>query len=188
MDSICPRCKKTIKGVFPSICPECGFTIDDLAGRGTSSFQQKNWQQHTELLYGGTISLFGKEYNASFDYKGVAKLDEMVRFTITYGDRALINDSRGINQNPIIVSYFPEPIGSGTAIHYHQLVACSGLMLISPHSFDYAHAFPVIDDWMKATFPGWKSNCKLCGTETDFGQPICAKCYNNGNNQWTELL
>jgi len=86
MDSICPRCNQTIKGVFPNSCPYCGFTIDALAGRGTSSFQQKKWKEHTELLYGGTVSLFGKEYNASFDYKGIANLDDMVRFAITFGD------------------------------------------------------------------------------------------------------
>ena len=188
MKSNCPRCKATINGVFPHKCPQCGFDVSSLAGHGTSSFQQIKWKEHTDLLYGDSVSLYGKTYNASFNYKGVADLEDMVRFTITYGDSATIKDARGIHDTPIILSYFPEVMGSGSAIHYHQMVGCSGLMVMSPSSFNYAHAFPVIDDWVQATFHDWKSKCKLCGRDTDFGQPICADCYASGHNKWTDLL
>jgi hypothetical protein len=132
--------------------------------------------------------LYGKQYNASFNYNGVAKLEDMVRFTITYGDKAIIKDSRGIYDNEVMLAYFPEVLGSGSAVQYHQMVPCSGLMLMSPGSFDYSHAFPVIDDWVQATFPNWQSVCRLCGKPTDFGQPVCTDCYTSGNNQWTLLL
>lgn len=188
MNCSCPRCNMTINGVFPHSCPSCGFSVSTLAGQGTSSFQQKNWKEHTDLLYGGTVGLYGKKYNASFNYKGVANLEDMVRFTITYGDTATIKDSRGIHDTQVILAYFPEVLGSGSAIYYHQMVPCSGLMVMSPSSLDHSHVFPVIDDWVQGTFPGRQSSCRLCGRPTDFGQPICADCYASGNNQWTELL
>jgi hypothetical protein len=146
------------------------------------------WKEHTDLLYSGSVPLYGKQYNASFNYNGVADLEDMIRFTLTFGDTATIKDSRGINDTKVILAYFPEIFGSGSATHYHQLVACSGLMVMSPSSFNYSHAFSVIDEWIQNTFPGWQSTCRLCNEPTDFGQPICAKCYSSGNNKWTDLL
>src|SRR4051794_30335622 len=85
--SQCPACKKLVDGVFPSTCPHCGFSIDALANRGTSDFQKNKTGKHTDLLYGRNIHLDKKEeFNASFDFNGAAKLDELVRFAITYGD------------------------------------------------------------------------------------------------------
>lgn len=188
MISTCPRCKGLIKGVFPHECPYCDFTVSDLVGQGISPFQQKKWKEHTELLYRGSVGLYGKKYNASFNYRGVADLEDMVRFTITFGDTGIIKDSRGIHDNEVILSYFPEVLGTGTAICYHQGVPCSGVMVISPASFDYAHACPVIDDWVREKFPNQQSQCRLCGKRTDFGQPICADCYSKGNDNWKEFL
>jgi hypothetical protein len=42
---------------FPSTCPHCGATFDGVMGRGTSSFQTKNYQQHRDLLYGRKPSI-----------------------------------------------------------------------------------------------------------------------------------
>ena len=188
MESECPNCHSTSKGVFPVRCPNCDFNIDGLVGRSTSSFQEKKWKEHTQLLYGDTIDLHEKEFNASFDYKGIAHIDELIRFTITFGDKATILDARGIHSNQIILSYFPEPIGRGTAIHYHQLVPCSGLMVISPQSEEYAHAFPVLDEWVHDKFQNGKSHCRLCKRETDFGQPICSDCYTRRSMDWEALM
>src|SRR5258706_15563014 len=103
--SSCPKCGHQVAGAFPSKCPNCTFDISALAGRGTTSFQVFKWNKHADLLQGRDIQLqSGEIYNASFDYNGHANLDDLVRFTITYGDRTTLLSARGSHQNPIILA------------------------------------------------------------------------------------
>jgi hypothetical protein len=187
--SSCPKCGHQVAGTFPSKCPNCTFDISALAGRGTTSFQVFKWNKHADLLQGRDIQLqSGEIYNASFDYNGQANLDDLVRFTITYGDRTTLPSARGSYQNPIILAYIPERIGAGTAIHFPGTVPCSGICLISPQSENYSHSFPVIDEWVQTTFAGTTSNCRICSSATSFGQPICAACYIKHGGGWRSFL
>ena len=142
--STCPSCKEIIAGPFRLECPHCLFNIRGLVGQGTSDFQRRKWDQHTDILQGRDVHLYDKDFNASFDYNGHVLMTDLVRFTISYGDRAELPSPRGNHYNPVILAYIPEIIGSGTAIHYTGTVPCSGVCLISPQSVDYSHSFPVI--------------------------------------------
>jgi hypothetical protein len=157
MSSSCPKCARTVEGVFPAACPHCDFNISPLVGRGTTDFQRIKWQQHSDILQGREVQLYGKEFNASFDFRGYAVLDEIVRFTLTYGDRAELPAGRGRYRSPVIVSYIPEPIGAGTALYSVGGITCSGICLVSPQSADWAHSFPVIGPWVDQTFRGQNS-------------------------------
>jgi hypothetical protein len=188
INSKCPQCSSVIPGAFPQQCPYCSFNIDALAGKGTTDFQRIKWNKHTDLLQGRDIQLYGQKFNTSFDYSGSALLADIVRFAITMGDRAMVKAPRGTQQNQAIICYIPDRIGAGTAIYDHGTVACSGICLISPNSPDWGHSFPVLDDWVQQKFAGYKSSCKLCATETAFGQPICAQCYREIGENWKILL
>lgn len=186
-ESTCPKCGNRIKGPFPNHCPFCSFNIDALAGRGTTSFQVKKWQKHSDLLYGRNIQLTnGEIINTSFDFHGYANLDDIVRFTITYGERSFLKSRKQIN--PVIISYIPEVIGAGTAIYSLGTIPCSGICIISPSSNDYSHPFPVIDVWVKTTFPNMESFCRICQSPTTFGQPFCEKCYESNGSNWRNFI
>lgn len=188
MQSSCPMCGFNVQGTFPAQCPNCPFSLTILATGGTTPWQQQKWNEHTDLLVGRQVQLYGKQYNASFDYAGAAKLEEVLRFTVTYGDRAALPSARGNYLNPVVLSYIPEPIGSGTSICQPSLVPCSGVCIISPQSTQWAHPFPVMDDWVRTTFPNQSSHCRLCGTQTGFAQPICSACYQQSQGNWISLL
>jgi len=183
----CPKCKNLVDIPFGYYCPNCDFNIDALTGKTTSSFQAIKWNEHTDILQGRDIELYGKEFNASFDYNGFTKLEDLIRFTITYGDRGKIQSQRGNNENDIIVGFIPEIIGSGTAIYVNSEVPCSGVVIISPQSEMYAHSFPAIDQWINNKFLGHIGCCKLCGKEMPFGHTICNECYEKYNN-WLKLI
>lgn len=188
-NSICPKCYFLIGGPFPPQCPNCDFDLTGLAGRGTSTFQAKKWQKHSDIYFGRGIQLQpGEIYNASFDYNGVANLDDIVRFTITFGEKMFLPNLGNRIQTSGIISYIPEIIGSGTAIHFPGMVPCSGICLVSPASKDYSHSFPIIDEWVQRYFSGVTSVCKRCGTSTDFGQPICSKCYQETGFDWRQYI
>jgi hypothetical protein len=187
--SSCPKCGYSVSGAFPNKCPNCTFDISALIGLGTSSFQKRNWNKHTDLLQGRDIQLQpGGTYNASFDYNGHANLADIVRFTITYGDRTTLQSPRGSHSNPLIIAYIPERIGAGTAIHFPGTVACSGICLMSPQSEKYGHPFPIIDEWVQNTFAGSSSFCRICKTPTSFAQPICADCYAKNGSDWKNFM
>ena len=184
----CPRCGAVVAGVFPSSCPHCPFTIDAIAGRGTSQFQRINWGQHSDILAGRGIQLYNKSMNASFDFRGHAVLDDLVRFTLTFGDRASLL-TRGGRANPIMVSFIPEPIGAGTVLYQAGTIACSGICIISPQSVQYSHSFPVLGLWVEQKFsqlPGL--GCRICSSPTAFAQPVCARCYATIGGDWMRLL
>jgi hypothetical protein len=183
----CPKCARPVIGVFPVSCPHgCGFSISGLAGRGTSQFQTTNWNKHSDILQGRSVPLHGGTFNASLNFRGHAALDDLVRFAITFGDPVAVAH-RG-HTNPAIICYVPEVIGSGTSLYSPGTVACSGLMLMSPASIDYAHSYPVLDEWMKQSpFHGAPSNCKQCGRATVVGQPLCSTCHSQGFD-WVNML
>jgi len=185
--SQCPKCGALVKGAFPNNCPTCSFNINGLIGKGTTSFQEMNWQKHTDILFGRNIQLAkGQTYNASFDFNGYEKLEDIVRYTITYGVRTDI-ESRHKKSN-IIISYIPEIIGAGTAIHFRNTVPCSGICLISPESENFSHSFPVIDEWVQVKFSNQSSFCRFCNKTTEFGQPICSNCYKEFGSNWKFLI
>jgi hypothetical protein len=188
MHSFCPKCNTRVEGIFPTHCPACSFNIDALAGLNMSADQRDKWREHTDLLSGSAVALYNKEFNASFNYNGVANLPDIVQFTITFGDRATTLDRRGRHSNQVILAYLPEIIGSGSAIHYPSLVPCSGVMLISPGSQNYAHSYPIIDEWVQRKFPTQKSFCRMCARETGFGVPICNECYEQYDMDWRKLM
>ena len=183
----CPKCKVLVQVPFGYNCPNCDFNIDALSGKTTSSFQKRKWNEHTDIIQGRDIQLYGKEYNASFDYNGIEKLEDLIRFTITYGDREQFKSKRGNYNNDIIIGFIPEIIGSGTAIYVNSEVACSGVVIISPQSEIYAHSFPAMDQWIDNKFLGQHGFCKLCGNKMPFGHPICKGCYEKNNN-WLKLI
>lgn len=183
----CPRCKTKNRIPFIGQCPNCGFTIDHLSGKRLSDFQQRKFKKHTELLYSDTISLDG-EYNASFTHKGNEQLEDLINFTISYGDRVILPSTRGTHHNLAIISYVPEIIGSGTTIYNIGYLPCSGICIVSPQSYIFGHPFPVIDSWVRRNFKGTISKCKICGREAKIGQPMCRKCYRRYDNNWKNTL
>jgi len=188
MRNFCPQCNISVEGIFPTQCPNCSLNINTLSGSATSDYSQKKWNEHTTLLSGSTVPLFGKTFNASFDYNGVAKIPDLIQFGLTYGDRTTMPGSRGGNNNLVIVAYTPEIIGSGSAIHYPNLVPCSGIVIMSPNSKNHVHSFPAIDEWVQQKFSNLKSFCKNCGVEIGFGVPVCNDCYRKYDSDWQKLL
>lgn len=186
-NATCPDCRNPVRLPFPSQCPHCDFNIAGLAGRGTSAFQARKYTQHTDILFGRNIELYGKQYNASFDYNGSASLDDLVRFTLSYGDRATIQPANRPFSTEYIVAYVPEVIGSGTSIIDAGPTPCSGVALISPASEEFSHSFPVIDTFVESTFGNRSGSCKSCGTPVGFGFPFCQACYFNIGD-WHTLL
>lgn len=183
----CPRCKNVEQGPFGTSC-QCGFTIRDLSGQSTNPWIVNKDQQHHELLTEGAVSLFGKKYNASFTYNGIVMLEDLVRFTITYGSRTTIPSIRGAHPTEIILAFVPEVIGSGTSVFEPGLVPCSGIVLMSPGSMNHGHSFPALQQYVNDTFSSLGNTCKSCGKQIDFGQPFCVECYYLHNIDWRELI
>ncbi len=185
----CPDCSSQRPAPFLPPCPNCGFSLDHLNGRQLSDWQRQKWKKHQELLQGSNISLHGGKWNASFTHNGNAALEDLVRFTISYGDTQVLSSPRGNNQNPVYLAYIPEIIGSGLAIATPGLVPCSGLCIVSPSSIQYGHTYPILDDWMQDHFSGLGSSCRLCHTPTAFGEVFCMQCYSGyANGDWQKLL
>ncbi len=184
----CPCCNASVPVPFPIQCPHCAFTIDGLTGLGTSSFQTRKDREHRDLLIGRNVTLYGKQFNASFDYYGNAELPDIVRFAISYGDRTTVMSAHGNHPTPVIVSYIPAVMGSGTSIYSPGNLPCSGICLMSPASVNYSHSFLVLDDYVRNTFSGLSGVCRDCGVATGFAQPFCSECYNRQSFNWKKWL
>jgi hypothetical protein len=169
-------------------CPHCSFDIDHLIGVGLTPFQQEKWNEHRELLYGGTLTLHGKPYNASFNHNGEAKIELLTRFVISYGHEGNLPSPHGGYINAVRVAYVPEIVGSGASVETVDNVPVSGLCIISPQSVEFGHSFPAMTSWVSGTFGNEPAYCKFCGRPTQFGLVICDACYSNGYNDWTVLL
>jgi hypothetical protein len=183
----CPGCGNEFPSPFRSPCATCGFDIGHLSGKSLSDFQKRKWDKHTELLTGNSISLYGGAFNASFDHNGTAKLDDLLRFTLGFGEMASL-PARGSRSNDIRIAFIPETIGSGTSIYAQGLMACSGICVVSPASLQFGHPFPVLDNWVNQTFLGQASTCRFCGTSTSFGVPFCPGCFARNGGDWTRFL
>ena len=184
----CPECENIFSTPYTSPCRICGFSTDHLTGKLTSHFQKIKWKEHTELLHGSGVSLFGKNWNASFTHNGIANVEELVRFTVSFGEVTSIKSSRG-QDNKILFSYIPEIVGSGTNIFNPGLVPCSGVCIVSPDSINYGHPYPVLDEWVKLRFVYQRqSSCRFCGRNTSFGEVICINCYNSHGNDWRKYI
>lgn len=155
-----------------------------------SPFQVQKWEKHSDLIQGRQLSLHGGPFNASYDFNGLAKIDDVVRFTLTFGQRATLKGKNGRADSDVIISYLPEIIGSGMSQYLQTAgnVPCSGVCLMSPASDVYSHSYPVLDDWVQPTFKTLDFKCARCKTATGFGQPICAKCYQDGQWDWISYL
>ncbi len=187
----CPRCERVSTGPFGHSCQGagCGFTIDDLSGQSTQQWIISKDQQHRELLSTGRVSLFNKKYNASFDYNGVAKLTDLVRFAITYGSRTTIPRCHGTETTAVILAFVPEIIGSGLSIYDKGLLPCSGVVLMSAGSYGHGHSYPALQRYVTQEFGSLKDVCKACGNaQTDFGQPFCPRCYYDHQINWTHII
>lgn len=184
----CPSCEAKHPAPFRSACPSCGFSVAHLAGQSLSDFQNGKWDKHTELLRGQNISLHSGDYNASFDHVGSGSLGELVRFALSYGHESEVPANRGPHVNPVRIAYIPQVIGSGISAYTSTPIACSGVCIISPGSLEYGHAYPVLNQWVQEEFAGKSGQCAFCGTPTAFGHPICQKCYEDRDGDWTKLL
>ena len=90
IQSQCIKCAALIPGAFPHKCPNCGFNIDELAGKQTNAFQITKWDEHTDLIQGRGIQLYGKDYNASFDFNGMARIEDL-----SFGDSVQLPSRSG---------------------------------------------------------------------------------------------
>jgi hypothetical protein len=168
------------------MCAVCNFTTDHLL---TSLSPQAllKMQKHTELV-GGSISLHGNHFNASYDYYGILSLPQLIRYAVSYGHRSSIPSSRGSHRNNVIVAYVPEIIGSGRSIYNDDYLACSGVCIISPNNISHGHSFPVLDQWVEQIFCGIGGTCFRCGTSTPFGHPLCSICFGEDGSDWRKPL
>lgn len=184
--SKCPKCNKKYVSAFPTSC-ECGFNLDGLTGKSTSDFQKKKIKEHTDLLRGTQINLYKKEYNASFDSNAIVQLKDLVRFTLSFGERRFLATRSGHN-NPIILCYIPEVIGQGASLYSTTSTPVSGCCIISPSNDIYAHPFPARNDWINNKFQNEKSTCIRCGIEVPIGEPFCTICLGKHRGNWRDLL
>ncbi len=185
--TICPKCHNIVTAPFPIECPLCGFSLEHLIGFPSPDTIKKR-DKHTELLTKGSISLHGGEFNASFDYYGLLSLPDLVRYTVSYGHRSELPSVHGGHQNPIIVAYLPEIIGSGISQYNKHYGACSGVCIISPGSERWGHPYPVLDEWVQNQCSTKIGKCFLCDLPTPFGHTICAGCYEKVGSDWRTFL
>ncbi len=185
--SPCPNCNTPVLSPFLIKCPYCAFDLTHLVGNLSPQGQNKRIK-HTELLTSGTIQLHKGEYNASFDHYGLQNLEELVRYALSYGHHATVKSPRGNHQNPVIVAYIPEIIGSGVSRYSADYLPASGICIISPSSVQWGHPYPMLDGWAQKEFNGLVGSCFRCGAVTPFGQTVCTKCYGEIGSNWKSLL
>jgi hypothetical protein len=171
-------------------CPDCGFSLEHLAGKRLSGFQQEKREKHSDLLLGREIRLHGTDYNASFDSYGDANLEDLVRFALSYGHRAKLPSKGGRAENEVVLAFIPEVIGSGVSKYdiSYDPVPCSGVGILSPASETYGHGFPTLDAWVNEVFTQEKGFCVGCGAPTAFGHSICYECYAGKGGDWKNFV
>ncbi|HUG69515.1 MAG TPA: hypothetical protein VMM76_17320 [Pirellulaceae bacterium] len=130
--------------------------------------------------------------NCSFDHIGIAKLTDIVEFTMNYGHESSVMSLHGGHPTPVRIAYIPEVFGRGakksepyTAV---SGIACSGCCVMSPGSIDYGHPFPVLTEWVSYKFGSEIGHCRLCGALTSFAMAVCGDCYAHHGNDWQSML
>jgi len=184
----CPKCKAELSAPFVPPC-DCGFDLSHLDGTSLSAHQVGKRDKHNSLITGSGLSLHGGEFNASFTHAGNGSLTELLRFTVSFGDIGVVPSAHGGHSNEVRIAYVPEIIGSGVSLYQHGEVACSGVCIISPASFNFGHPYPVLDEWVQRQFSEANSVCKRCKqTATVFGEVFCRDCYDEIGDDWRALL
>ncbi len=186
----CFHCGHSSSSPITYPCSNCGANLNHLNGQSFSNFQRNKWNEHTDLIQGyQQVQLYDKNWNCSFDTTGTSKINDIVKFTINYGQKLSLQSNRGNHVNEAYLSFIPEIIGQGTSSQYTTLstVTCSGCCIISPQSINYGHPFPVLIDWVKQTWSSESSQCYKCGKKTHVGLQICGECYQKIGN-WEKLL
>ncbi len=188
----CPSCKNSFPAPFKGKCPNlsCGFNHNHLTGLKFNTREQtKSWGQHTSLVSGAPIGLYGKPINCSFDHNGIVQIDDLVRYTISYGTDANVSSLHGGKVTEVRLIYVQDVIGSGMTIYNPgNIFPCSGLCIMSVNSVNYGHIFPASDPWVQHNFGGNPGSCRECGATTSFAVPFCSACFKNHNNDWKSLL
>ncbi len=185
----CPSCSGWHPAPFTGTCPSCGFNASHLSGTHLTDFQQRKYEKHTVLLTGSNIPLGpGQSYNASFDHSGDALLGDLVRFAVTYGDKGYVDSVHGGHKVQVRAAFVPEIIGTGTSYCSSGGIACSGVCLIAPQSFQWGHPIPMLDEWVAERFRGVEGTCASCGTNTPFGTAFCESCLGDIGYDWSVTL
>lgn len=186
----CFNCSYTSSSPFHYPCPSCRISLDHLDRTTESGPQRSKWDEHLDLIYGRSISLYGKDCNCSYDSIGYAKIRHIVEFTAHYGQKLRLPANRGPHINDVLVAFIPEIIGSGISNHYPTLDnhPSSGCCIISPLSITYGHSFPVLYDWIIQKWPSTTYLCKKCNKPTHIGLPFCSECYSKYGGDWTKFL
>ena len=183
----CPSCSTILYQPFDG-CPACGFTTDHLV-HPISPEAKKKMLDHTQLLVRDTVELGGRPaFNASFDYYGHANLDELVRYTVTFGHRTEVSSGPGRQPCSVIAAYIPEVIGSGISRYSEDYMPCSGVCIISPTSAKWGHPFPMLDQFVDSKMGSESSVCFRCGSTTPVAHPVCINCYGELGNDWKSCL
>jgi hypothetical protein len=98
--------------------PEVWFQFGASYGKRLSDFQAEKWEKHSDLLRGRDIGLYGGMFNASFDNYGDSSIEDLVRYTQSYGHRSKLPSRGGRYENDVAVAFIPEIMGSGVSIRF----------------------------------------------------------------------
>lgn len=192
MKFTCFHCGEKSKTPIRFPCPTCRKGIDHLDGTTPSISFIKKYKEHTDLIGGSGINLYGKTMNCSFDHIGVAKLSDLVEFTMNFGHEATVLSLHGGHPTPVRVAYIPQVFGRGAkkSDPYTLIsgIPCSGCCVMSPCSIIYGHPFPVITEWVSDKFATSSGNCSVCGVVTSFGMGVCGRCYSSHGYDWQSML
>ena len=91
----CPKCDGEQQAPFQPPCPYCRFDLRHLDGRDLSKPQVEKWHKHHALVSGHGLVVVDGRYNASFDHNGNAQISDLIRFTLSFGDREHLPSTRG---------------------------------------------------------------------------------------------
>ena len=170
-------------------CPVCGMDYGHLYLPTHPNGIQK-LEKHRELITKDTLSL-GKGplgLNASLDPYGDSIREDLVRFTLTFGQPCLIKNGPGRQSCTGLISYVPEVIASGRSKLQTPLFPVSGYALMSPASAIWGHGFPATDYWVAYQNPDKLWKCANCPNPVAFGMPFCSKCYSDIGTAWRDLI
>ena len=180
-------CSEAQQGPFSGACQYCGFDIAPLAGTAMSPFQEDRWAKHWALAHGETIPLSSSGTNSSFYPAIVTEMYDRIRYTSIYRHEATW--TMGNQSWPVWVTRFNEPIGLGTYSGLVKPHECHSLVVVSPNSKGYGHAFPALDEWISGRLQATHTPiCKVCGKVTTLGVTICTSCFKLNKSEWYEWL
>ena len=176
-------CSEDQKGPFSGVCQYCGFDIAPLAGTAMSPFQEDRWVKHWALAHGETIPFYSSGTNSSFYPALIPEMYDRIRYTSIYKHEGTW--TMGKQSWPIWVTRFNEPIGLGTYSGLVKPQECHALVVVSPNSTGFGHAFPALDEWISGRLQATHTPiCKACGQVTILGETICTSCFELNRSEW----